>query len=135
VAFVNDLVTQEDRKRFDYINIFTPWGRPIRVVTLTMDRDRMAYLARIYMDREPPHDEKFVFWWRRRSAHFTVNMTEEKPLASNGLVAVFRELRLPKELEVERDTVLEMIKEALSVHNSAGRHVPVWLRIDKSTLV
>jgi len=135
VAFVIDRVTEEDRKLFDFSKMRTPWGSPIPFVTLTIDRERVAYLARIHMEREPPHDEKFVFWWRLRSAYFTVDMTAETPPEPRGLVAVFKELRMLPELAAQRDTVLAMIKEALSVHRSSAEQVPVWLRLDKNTLL
>ena len=137
MAFVSQVATEEDRKIFDLSNVRTPWGSPIDVFTLTMDRERLAYLARIGEDREPPHDEEFVFWWQGKLAFFEVNMTEEHPPTRNGLVAVFRKLRLIGDLETQRDVVLGMIKEALSVWHSAGfdREVPVFLRLDKNTLI
>jgi hypothetical protein len=141
MAFVNEIVSEEDiqkfgldelKRQFDYYGWYD--GRPKGFWhTWTIDRERGIWLVYAKMieeigpsDRpEPTNEHIFVLDWQGQQAKFTIERircprwpSDSPYIIEWGLIA----MDIPKTLDVPRNTVLPVFKEAMTVYGLRGAH-------------
>ncbi|MDZ4074618.1 MAG: hypothetical protein U1E04_07695 [Hylemonella sp.] len=130
VAFVNELVPEEQKTKFDPKVFHSPWTprRPIEPYRWVIDRERDIFMVRLGGDgssgdpSNPITKTYLALVMRGEVIKFDAAFKE----AGNWKEGIFgadwevTDVYLPPSLADSRDTVLELIKEALEAFGTSG---------------
>jgi hypothetical protein len=138
MAFVNEFVSEEDIQRFDLDELSPNWwgeGRPPKWFrhAWTIDRERDLWLIEAKMIKQvgrsnrskPTTKSIFILDWQGQRIRFLLDYAGSSDAFSD---APFHrkwsllEKHIPATLDVPRQTVLSVLKEALVVYGLRGAH-------------
>lgn len=124
MAFVNEFIPKEDLEKYGIEEIdkqFIVGGTHAR--DWTIDRERNMYLRRVARGREELRNlSTWTFLWNDKL--LLVELETLKVEGQRGEHITIRQrlvsLGLPPSMEVDRDTVIRDLKDALTAHKGSG---------------
>jgi hypothetical protein len=119
--FINDLITDEDRKRFDF-SVFkqlTNYNKPIDNPRIwTVDRQAGVFLLWIGGGNEEERNaEHFSLWWH--DTNIEMKLASHSHM-SNGMTWTKSWIDVPEHLSEEKPEIYAVVKEALVVYQVFG---------------
>lgn len=122
MKFINDVITDEDRKNFDF-SVFKQaplFARPVRPSSWTVDREAGVFLIWLGRDR-PDNDEEsykkgveyFSLWWNGFNTECKLWRTEHAP---NSITWHQDWIGVPEEHMSQKPKVCEVLKQALQTY-------------------
>lgn len=129
MAFVNELISDEDKQRFDFSAIRRPplYLDPVPPREWTVDRDRDVFLMWTRgSDQDDQHAIYFVLGWRGEL--LPVSLEREAIGAFREHTVTTWRLRwigIPPRLEPQRNAILLALKDALTEYKYSGLGVAV----------
>lgn len=124
MAFVNENATEKDVEKYSLKEVFYKFGKGfVPIYNLTIDHERDIYLSKIRSGREMEAGTwTFLFYWQGHVWDFDVGVQSEggeyKEVCWRKYIDL--NLRLPKELQGQKEDVIKDIKEALITYQEAG---------------
>jgi hypothetical protein len=123
MAFVNELVPEEQKSKFDPKVFFNPtqFNGPIEMFRWTIDRERDVFLIRLGGGgREPEIPKLFALSWKGNVVKFDA-LIHSKGTKEVGLTVDWNvsNVHIPPQLEMEREEVLKLLKEGLDAMGSS----------------
>jgi hypothetical protein len=121
--FINDLITDEDRKRFDF-SVFkqlTNFNKPIDNPRIwTVDRKAGVFLLSVGGGNEEEQNAKyFSLWWHDSNIEMKLAWHSHMP---NGITWTKSWISIsePKDLSEHKDEIYAVLKEALVIYQVFG---------------
>jgi hypothetical protein len=114
MAFVNEYVKKEDRRTF-----VTAYGIKVTPSKWTIDKEEEVILFKDFVDREPPHHEHFILYYKGYVIELIMHQVVINPNIVKWRVL---SINFPKELEYAE--VMSELKEAFVVYGYNG--APFW---------
>jgi hypothetical protein len=120
MAFVNERITEEDKKRIDFSAIKLPifYDRPIpndHLYKWTVDREREVFFMRLKRRGEEfPNSSFYTLWWKGDIIYLEL----ETDIWTNECKWIVRMLKIPHHLQGKREEIVQLLKEALEVFGS-----------------
>lgn len=118
MAFVNELVSEEDQKtRFDprfFHRPNDPWKQPKNFLRWTVDRDRDVFLVNLGPGG-PEQPEYFAMSVQGHVVYFQTfgNAVWDRVSSTNAVTKTIDRLLIPVELSAQRDKVIQLLVESL----------------------
>jgi len=129
MAFVNELISDEDKQRFDFSVIRRPptYLESVYPHHWTIDRERDLFLI---WTRGGGEDDRnaayFALWWKGNVLPVNLEFTEIGTIHDHIKTTWrLRWIGVPPHLERERTAIISALKEALVVYKVGGAGVPV----------
>lgn len=134
MAFVNESLTEEESKEFRARTIKNP-GNPFMTLDpskRTIDREKNVYLIWAMQEREEPDDNYFVFVWK--NTPISVELIE-KWVEKNTRKWIMMKIKIPTDLEQNRNEIINSLKAALTVYGFNGSPNEPFATMNKNTTV
>lgn len=119
MAFVNEEITEEDKKRIDFSAIKKPIfykfpiGDPYK---WTVDHKREVFFMRVLPCGETePYSDYYVLWWKGDIIYMKLEQEFVGRSRCNWIVRMFN---IPYHLENKREEIVQLLNEALGVFGS-----------------
>lgn len=124
MGFVNENATEKVVEKYNLKEVLYKFGRgPAPIYNITINHEKDIYLSKLRSGREMEAGIwTFLFYWKGHAWDFDVGVVGEGGAfkADSWLKYVNLNLRLPKELQAQKEDVINDIKEALIVYQEAG---------------
>jgi len=128
MAFVNEYVSAEDAKKYDFARLFKRFDKSLLGhPTWTIDRENDAFLLWLRASREESRNyQMFAMWWKGKVFPVYLIPTSGGRLNEKSFTHWrLMELELPEELNLQRSEIVNALKAALIEFKEFGIRVPV----------
>ncbi|MCB5187248.1 hypothetical protein LG200_04410 [Methylobacillus caricis] len=128
MAFVNELINEEDKKRIDWSK-FKAWAfsQPHKPMRWTIDRDRNFFF--VFLDgpgREHERPEIYVLYFEGNIIRVEAEVSSKgNPLTGSDVLWNIFNVNIPVHIEKKRDEILTVLQEAIYAHGALYRINPV----------
>jgi hypothetical protein len=121
MAFVNELISEEDKQKIDWTKFKAwPFSDSHRPWKWTVDRERDVFLVMLCgRGREGEHPEVYALSWKGHFIRFEAE-SGGKGMFSTGVDMFWKIIKIdiPEKLKHRREEILEILKEAIDAHGS-----------------
>ena len=109
MGFVNEHVKKEERRTF-----VDKYGTEYSPSVWTIDREKDEILFWVSTDREPPHYQSFIFYYKKCLVKFDVDWKVKDKICTWELINLY----IPSQLNKEE--VISELKEAFNTYRVSG---------------
>ena len=129
MGFVNEFISEEDQKRYDFSRIKRPplYHKSIRPYTWTVDRARDVFMVTTGGgERGFPNEQHFALWWHGDIVNVQLERADTGQISGHTTTS-WRLIRIevPPQLAAQKDEVIATLKEALTEYKVHGAGIPV----------
>ena len=129
MGFVNEFISEEDKKRYDFSRIKRPplYHKSIRPDTWTVDRTRDVFLVWTRGgERGFPNEDHFALWWKGEIVNVQFERDDTGEISDHTMTHWrLIKIEIPPRLAARRQEILMTVKEALTEYKLSGAGVPV----------
>ena len=138
MAFKNELVPEEQKSKFDvkvFYDRMSSFRRPLRFYRWVVDHERDAFVIGVGGGgpegggNAPLATYYLVLSIKGQIIEFTATFEAEGDIKDKSVIETINvyKVQIPKELEKQKDEILDILKEALEAYGSSSGNHPEYL--------
>lgn len=113
MAFVNEFVSPEDFDKYGFREINRKYRMIDEETNWTVDKERDIYIRKISWGHASPGFVRFHMYWKGQLFFAYIIYGENHSRKLKGI-------DIPKDLESEREEIIECLREAIRKHGDGG---------------